>query len=370
MTIAFTDLRRDYRELGAELLAAFDRVLRSGRFILGEELDAFEREFSDYLGTRYSIGVNSGSDAIYLALVALGISPGDEVITVSHTFVSTVDAIIRCGARPVFVDVDERNYCMEATAVEDRITSRTRAILPVHLYGHPAHMDPILALARKHGLAVVEDACQAHGALYQGNKVGSLGDVGCFSFYPTKNLGGYGDAGMAVSSDEGIANRIRMLRNYGQRQKHESVMLGFNSRLDELQAAVLRAKLARLDAWNAARRRKAELYRHHLGGTEVILPREEPYARHVYHLYVIRARERRRLMEALALAGIDTAIHYPLPVHRQASYKDAFGDASLPVTEKICDEILSLPMHPSLEDEEIVHVAEAVAGYLSREAGG
>jgi len=357
--IPFVDLGREYTEISGEIREAMERVLKSGWFILREEVRRFEEEFSTYIGAKYGVGVNSGSDALYLALQALGIGKGDEVITVSHTFVSTADAIVRNRAKPVFVDIDADTYCMDVTKIEERITRRTRALLPVHLYGHPVDMEPIMDIARRHRLFVVEDACQAHGAEYRGKKVGGLGDIGCFSFYPVKNLGAYGDGGMAVTSNEALATKLRMLRNCGQSRKYYHDFVGVNSRLDEIQAAILRVKLKHLDEWNEKRRGIAALYNKLLEGSGVATPVEKDYAKHVYHLYVIRHKNREELQERLLDGGIQTTIHYPLPVHKQKAYSD-LGVARLPVTEGTCNEILSLPMHHATRAEEIEEICRVI----------
>ena len=358
--ITFVDLKGEYAEIRPEISQAIQRVLKNGWFILGEEVERFEEEFSKYVGAKYGIGVNSGSDALFLALKALGIGEGDEVITVSHTFISTADAIARNGAKPVLVDIDPDTYCVDVSRIEERITNKTRAILPVHLYGHPADMQPITEIARRYNLAVVEDACQAHGAEFKGRKVGSIGDVGCFSFYPIKNLGAYGDGGMVVTDDEELAVKLKMLREYGQPQKYHHDFIGVNSRLDEIQAAILRVKLKYLDEWNEKRRRVAKLYDELLRNSHLVKPVEKEYAKHVYHLYVIRGEERDRLQRHLRANGIQTQIHYPIPVHRQKAYQALVADANMPATEKICQEILSLPMHPFLGEDEVQAVAECV----------
>ncbi len=362
--IPFVDLKREYSEMSEEITQATERVLKSGWFILGEEVERFEDEFSKYIGMKYAVGVNSGSDALYLALRALGIGKGDEVITVSHTFISTVDAVVRNGAKPVFVDIDPVIYCIDVTKIEQLITKRTKAILPVHLYGHPADMQPVMEIARKYKLTVIEDACQAHGAEYKGNKVGSIGDIGCFSFYPVKNLGSCGDGGIAVTADKELATKLRMLRNYGQSRKYYHDFVGVNSRLDEIQAAILRMKLKRLDEWNERRRSVAKLYRELLGDSSVIIPGEKEYAKHVYHLYVIGCKERDKLQQRLSRSGIQTQIHYPVPVHSQKAYLGLTTDVNLPVTERICHQILSLPIHPFLHKDEILTIVESVRNAL------
>ena len=358
--ITFVDLKGEYAEIRREITQAIQRVLKNGWFILGGEVERFEEAFSEYVGAKYGIGVNSGSDALFLALKALGIGEGDEVITVSHTFISTADAIVRNGAKPVFIDIAPETYCIDVSGLEAKITNKTRAILPVHLYGHPADMEPIMEIAKRYNLAVVEDACQAHGVEYKGRKAGSIGDVGCFSFYPIKNLGAYGDGGMVVTDNEELAVELKMLRNYGQPQKYHHDFIGINSRLDEIQAAVLRVKLKYLDEWNEKRRGVAKLYDELLGNSPVITPVERQYAKHVYHLYVVRYKERDRLQQDLLENGIQTQIHYPIPVHRQEAYLGLFGGVNLTTTERICREILSLPMHPFLGEDEILTIADCV----------
>ena len=358
--IPFVDLKREYAEIGEEMTQAIERVVQSGWFILGEEVKKFEEEFSKYIGTKYGIGVNSGSDALFLALKALGIGKDYEVITVSHTFISTVDAIARNGAKPVFVDIDPDTYCIDVTKVEKKITNKTRAILPVHLYGHSADMEPITEIAEKYNLSVIEDACQAHGAEYKGEKVGSIGDIGCFSFYPTKNLGAYGDGGMVVTNSEELADKLRTFRNYGQPQKYYHDFVGVNSRLDEIHAAILRIKLKHLDEWNERRRKIAKLYNKLLEDSEIVTPIEKEHAKHVYHLYVVRCKDRNKLQQYLSMGRIQTRVHYPIPVHKQKAYLKLGYTANLPVTERICSEILSLPMHPFLHEDEIPSVVECV----------
>jgi dTDP-4-amino-4,6-dideoxygalactose transaminase len=363
--IPFIDLTREYAEIGDEITSIIQRTLENGWFILGQQLKEFEREFSRYIGAKYGIGVNSGSDALFLALKALGVDENSEVITVSHTFISTADSIVRCGAKPVFVDIEPETYCINPALIEDKITEKTKAILPVHLYGHPAHMGYILEIAKEHGLSVVEDACQAHGAEYNGKKVGSIGDVGCFSFYPAKNIGAYGDGGFVTTNDSSLAERIKLLRNYGQSKKYHHDLVGVNSRLDELQAAVLRIKLSRLGMWNEKRRRIAKLYAEVLDQKGIILPAERTYAKHVYHLFVTRLAKRDKCQRFLQKRGIQTQIHYPIPVHKQNAYKEFETAKDLSVTEAICNEILSLPLYPSLTDEEVVYIGGALKDAIS-----
>ncbi len=358
--IDFAGLKQQYSEISQEIKEAVDRVLRRGWYLLGEELTSFEQEFSCYIGTRYGIGVNSGSDALLLALKALGIGQGDEVLTVSHTFISTVDSIVRNNAEPVFVDIDPDTFCMDPSKIEEKITARTKAILPVHLYGHPADMTPIMKIAKQHNLFVIEDACQAHGAEYEGRKVGGIGHLGCFSFYPVKNLGAYGDGGMVVTDDAELAEKLKMLRNYGQPRKHVHDFIGVNSRLDEIQAAVLRVKLKHLDQWNERRRKIARWYGEHLSGTDIVAPAEKKYARHVYHLYVIKSKAPDAMQRRLSQSKIHTQIHYPVPVHKQTAYRELGVDVRLPVTERICNQILSLPIHPWLSEADVRTISAAV----------
>jgi dTDP-4-amino-4,6-dideoxygalactose transaminase len=359
-TIRSVDLYSDYIELRAEIDHAILRVLESGWFILGNEVARFEQAFSDYVGVKYAVGVNSGSDALFLALKALGIGRMDEVITVSLTVVSTPDAIVRCGATPVFVDIAPDTYCIDVEKIEEKITENTKAILPVHLYGHPADLDPIIQLAKRYELSVVEDACQAHGALYKGKKVGSFGEMGCFSFYPTKNLGSYGDGGIVVTNNSNLAKNVGMLRNYGQSQRYHHDVIGINSRLDELQAAILRVKLTRLDEWNKTRREIAKHYTELLEQIDIKRPVEKGYAKHVYHQFVVQLSQRNELQRHLKRNGVQTQIHYPIPVHKQKAY-ESFGDsADLSVTETACAEILSLPLYHTLTFDEVSRIAELI----------
>jgi dTDP-4-amino-4,6-dideoxygalactose transaminase len=357
--IEFNDLKPLHAELAQELKAALERVLDSGWFILGPEVEAFEQEFAAYHGVRHAIAVASGTDAIELALRVAGIGPGDEVITVAHTAVATVCAIERTGAKPVLVDIDPGTYTMHPSAAAAAITARTRAILPVHLYGHPANLDALIAITERHGLLLIEDCAQAHGARWNGRLVGTFGAMGCFSFYPTKNLGAVGDGGAIITRDTHLAERLRRLRNYGQVERYHHQERGINSRLDEIQAACLRVKLAHLDDHNAARRTIAEDYHHHLRG--VIAPEEHGPVTHVYHLYVVRHRERDRLGQRLRQQGVGTLVHYPVPVHRQPAYADLeCGPGSLPHTERAAAEVLSLPLYVGLSSADVLAVAEAI----------
>jgi dTDP-4-amino-4,6-dideoxygalactose transaminase len=362
--IPFIDLKQEYQFLKRELTPKIQGILENGFYVLGEELERFEEDFAKYLGVKEAVGVNSGSDALFLAIKSLGIGIGDEVITVSHTFISSVDAIVRNGAKPVFVDINPHTYVMDVSKVEEKITQKTKAILPVHLYGHPVDMDSLRDLANKYGLFLIEDACQAHGADYKGEKVGGIGELGCFSFYPTKNLGALGDGGLVVTNNQELAAKLKMLRNYGQTQKYYHDFIGVNSRLDEIQAAILRIKLKHLDLWNNRRRKIANIYQELLMDCELNLPTETSYAKHVYHLYVIRTRKRDILKNKLTENNIQTQIHYPIPIHKQKAYLTVKSDPYLPVTDKICSEILSLPNHPGLTDEQIIYVSEMIVNAL------
>ncbi len=358
--VLLTDLKKEYLSISEELNLNIQKVLNSGFYILGEEVKKFEKDFSCYIGTDHTISLNSGSDALFLAIKSAGIGKGDEVITVAHTFTSTADAIVRNGARPVFVDINPDTYCMDVSKVEEKMTSKTRAILPVHLYGHPVDMDPICRLKEDYDLYIIEDACQAHGAEYKGKKTGSIGDMGCFSFYPTKNLGAYGDGGAVVTSDEELKEKLTQMRNYGQLKKYHHDFVGVNSRLDELQAVILQTKLKYLDRWIESRRKNAHIYNKLLKDLDLVLPVEKPFAKHAYHLYVIRSKNRNYLKKKLRDNDIQVQIHYPVPVHKQKAYSNLNDDFKLAATDKICDEILSLPLHPWMDYEEILKVTDCL----------
>lgn len=359
--IPFLDLKEAHEELCAELDAAWRRVRASGWYVLGPEVEAFEQEWADYCGARHCVGVANGLDALVLALRALGVGPGDEVIVPSNTYIATWLAVSAVGATPVPVEPDEATYDIDPTLISAAITPRTRAILPVHLYGQPADLDPILALARAHGLAVVEDAAQAHGARYRGRRIGAHGDVVCWSFYPGKNLGAMGDAGAITTNREDVADRIRVLRNYGSRVKYVNEVQGVNSRLDPLQAAILRVKLKHLDAWNERRQAIAAIYQSELAGTDLVLPQVPAWAEPVWHLYVVRTPVRDQLQQALAEAGIGTLIHYPIPPHRQAAYAAlGLGAGSFPRAEAMAQQVLSLPIGPHLTQDQAAQVVAAV----------
>jgi dTDP-4-amino-4,6-dideoxygalactose transaminase len=363
--IPFVDLNTQYKSIRSEIEAAVLSTLASGQFVLGKEVAAFEEEFAAYQGAKFAVGVNSGTSALHLALLAAGVGPGDEVITVSCTFVATVAAIDYTGARPVYVDVDPITLNMDPAKIEAAITDKTKAILPVHLHGQPADMDPILEIARRHKLRVIEDAAQAHGAEYKGHRVGSIGDLGCFSFYPGKNLGAYGEGGMVVTNDNALAERIRSQRDWGQEQKYHHVHKGFNYRMEGVQGAMLRVKLRYLDDWTEARRRNAQYYDERLADVGVQTPTAMPDVRHVYHVYAIRFAGRDALQQALQAREIQTGIHYPIPVHLQPAYAEfRDGQADLPVTEAVANELLSLPMFPELQADQIDIVCAAVSEIL------
>jgi dTDP-4-amino-4,6-dideoxygalactose transaminase len=350
-----------YRTQKTQIDAAITRVLEGGRYILGEEVRSFETEFAAYLGVKHCIGVGSGTEALHTALAACGIGPGDEVITVSHTAVATVAAIEMAGAVPVLADIEPDYYTIDPAKVEKLISRRTKAILPVHLYGQPAALSALTDLAKKHGVRLIEDCAQAHGALYNGVHVGAIGDVACFSFYPTKNLGAIGDGGLIATNDGALASRMRFLREYGWEERYISRIAGWNSRLDELQAAVLRVKLPSLDAANAARMRIAASYDKSLSEVGIQLPARRKESTHVFHLYVIRSPRRNELKDWLARKDIGALVHYPCPVHLQPAYQGRLhGSKNLPETERAAREILSLPMYPELDAKEINSVVEAV----------
>jgi dTDP-4-amino-4,6-dideoxygalactose transaminase len=364
--VPFLELRSQYRKIKTEIDRAIQEVLDCGVFIFGGHVEAFENEFAAYIGVPHAVAVSSGTDALRLALLGAGLGPGDEVITSALTAVATVVAIEATGARVILADIDPDHYTLDAFQVESRLTPRTKAIVPVHLYGNPTDIEPLLAIAACRDLQIIEDACQAHGATYQGKKVGGFGLFGCFSFYPTKNLGGYGDGGMIVTGSADHAEHIRLLRNYGERGRFEHHLRGFSSRLDELQAAILRVKLRHLDAWNAQRRRLARSYDRGLDGTGVKVPVERPDTTHVYCSYVIRHPSRNRLREWLVGRGIDARVQYPRPIHLQPAYPDlGAGMESFPAAEQAASEILSLPIFPELEESAIGLVCDGIRAFAA-----
>ena len=365
MTVPFVDLQAQYRAIKPEIDEAIRRVLDTSAFILGREVEAFERAFAGYVGAEFCVGVNSGTAAIQLAVTACGVRPGDEVIVPANTFFATAEAVSTAGAVPVFVDCDADSSNIAAGQIERAVTPRTRAVIPVHLYGRPADLDPVFAIAARHNLAVIEDAAQAHGARYRGRRVGALGRAGCFSFYPGKNLGAYGEGGAVVTNDPEVARRVRMLRDHGSEQKYRHELIGYNFRLEGIQGAVLGVKLKYLDAWNDARRRHAARYRELLAPLEaagaLTLPRETTGAEHVYHLFVVQTEARDELQRHLTEAGVQTGIHYPVPVHLQPAYA-ALGhrEGDFPESERQARRVLSLPMFAELTDGQLARVAEAV----------
>jgi dTDP-4-amino-4,6-dideoxygalactose transaminase len=365
MKIQFVDLRKQYAPLKDEILSGISRVLDGMQLFLGENVQALEKEFAQFCGASYGIGVSDGTAALQIILRGMDIGPGDEVITVSHTFIATAEAIILTGATPVFVDIDPVTCLMDVSQVEAKITSNTKAILPVHLYGQTVDMDPLLEIASRHGLRVVEDACQAHGAEYKGRKAGSLGDAAGFSFYYSKNLGGYGEGGFISTNDAELAAKMRKIRDHGSGVRYHHDMVGVNGRLDEIQAVVLRAKLPHLAAWNEKRREHARLYNELLKGTSVVLPTELPGNSSVYHLYVIRSEKRDDLQAFLKDRGIFTGIHYPIPVHLQKAMEFlGYKQGDLPVTEQVVSQILSLPMYAELGDDEIEYVTVHIKDFI------
>jgi dTDP-4-amino-4,6-dideoxygalactose transaminase len=359
--IPYADLKAQYHSIKAEIDAAISGVLESSQFALGSEVAEFEKEFAAYCSNRETIGVNSGTSALHLALLAAGIGPGDEVITTPFTFVATVAAILYAGATPVYVDIDPESYNLDPGKLESAITPRTKAILPVHIFGQPADMTPLMGLARSRGILVIEDAAQAHGAEYKGQRAGSLADLACFSFYPGKNLGAYGEAGAVVTANPEYAKTIRLLRSWGESRRYYHDLRGFNYRMEGIQGAILRVKLRHLERWTEARRSHAALYDQLLRDSGVITPREMPYARHVYHVYAIRTPQRDALVDALKTANIQYGIHYPIPVHLQRAYRDSrYSEGSFPVAERIAGEVLSLPIYPELQRAQIEEVCEVV----------
>jgi dTDP-4-amino-4,6-dideoxygalactose transaminase len=369
--IPLVDLVAQHDAVADAVERAVVDVLRSGIYIGGPEVEALEREFAAYCDTKEAVTVDTGTAALHVALLALGVGPGDEVVTVSHTFIATCEAIALAGATPVFVDIDPVSYTIDPALLEDAITNRTKAIVPVHLYGQPADMDPILEIARRRGIPVIEDSCQAHGSEYRGRRCGSMGDIACFSFYPSKNLGAAGAGGMATTNSPELAERMRMLRDHGQSRRYYHDILGFNYRLPSIQAAILRAKLPHLDAWNEARRAHAKAYNNLLRDAGFTLPVESDYSRHIYHLYVIRSDARDELRDELEAKGIHTGIHYPVPAHLQPPFRDyGGGEGSLPQTEEAVGTIVSLPMYAELTTEQLERVAAAVLSFAGRAAAG
>ncbi|MGC8836830.1 MAG: DegT/DnrJ/EryC1/StrS family aminotransferase [Anaerolineae bacterium] len=370
-SIPLVDLKAQYLRIKDEIDAAIQRCIDGANFILGPEVAAFEEEFAAFCGVRHVVGVDSGTAALHLALRILGVGPGDEVVTTTYTFIATAEAVSLVGARPVFVDVDPRTYNMDPAKLEAAITPRTRAVIAVHLAGQPADMDPILEIARRHGLPVIEDAAQAHGAAYKGRPVGTFGDLACFSFYPGKNLGCYGDGGALATDRDDYADQARLLRDHGRRSKYEHLVIGYGYRLDALQAAILRAKLPHLHAWNEERRAHAADYARLLRPLGVGLPQELPGARSVYHLYMVRVPARDRVFAYMRERGIGVGIHYPIPLHLQPVYRDlGYREGDFPEAERAAREVLSLPMYPELTQAQMERVVAVLAEALEAVGGG
>jgi dTDP-4-amino-4,6-dideoxygalactose transaminase len=367
MTVPFLDLKIQHAPLMAEFESVIRKVIESSAFAGGPFVERFEEEFAQYCGAAKAVGVGNGTDALWFALLALGVKPGDEVITVPATFMATAEAISYCGAKPVFVDIDERTYTMDPALLEAAITPRTKAIIPVHLFGQMCDMDPIMEIAKRHHLAVVEDACQAHGAEYKKRKAGTVGAAGCFSFYPGKNLGALGEAGATVTNDLELAKRMQVLRDHGQAKKYHHTVVGWNGRMDGIQGGVLSVKLRQLGGFNEARRAHAARYREALGGlAEIVLPEEADYARHVYHIFAIRVQQRAEFMQKMADKGVSTGIHYPIPVHLQEAYEHlGYRKGAFPVAERCAQEFVSLPMFPELTEAQIARVVESVEECLA-----
>ena len=364
--INFVDLKRQYEEIKTEVDSAVKRVISSSQFILGEECRKFEEEFAQFIGVKYAVGVGNGLSALELGMRALGIGEGDEVITPANSYIASTSAIFFTGAKPVLVDCLEDTFNIDIRKAEKLITKKTKAIMPVHLYGQIADMSSILKLARKYKLYIIEDACQAHGALLKNKSAGSFGDIAAFSFYPGKNLGAYGDGGMVVTNKKSIAEKIRILSNYGQKEKYNHLLLGWNSRLDNIQAAILRVKLRKLMEWNNKRLKNAKLYNKYLQNTPVITPEIFPNYKHIFHLYVIKSRKRNKLAKYLSSKGISTVIHYPLPIHLQPASKYlGYKKGDFPITEKLASQILSLPMFPELTQSEIKYICEQIKSFYS-----
>lgn len=368
MKVPFVDLKSQYASVKGEIDSAIMNVVGDCAFVGGKYVERFEQEFAEFCGTKYAVGVSSGTAALHLALMALGLGTGDQVITAANTFIATTEAVTHAGAESELVDVDTKSFNIDPSLIASAITERTRAIIPVHLYGQAADMDAVCKVAAEHNLLVLEDAAQAQGAEYNGKKAGSLGDAGAFSFYPAKNLGAYGDAGIVVTNNQDIADHVRLLANHGRRSANDHAVEGYNARLDGIQAAVLSTKLPRLETWNQMRREAAQRYNKLLGDIiDVVTPEEMPYGKHIYHLYVIRVRNRDRVREALVEKGIGCGLHYPVPLHLLDAYKHLKKPVgSYPVTEEIASQLLSLPMYPEITEEQQAYVARCLGEALEQ----
>ncbi len=369
MKVPFLDLKKQVAEIKKPVDVSLKKLFSRCDFILGQDVVDFERAFAGYVNARYALGVNSGTDALFFGLLSLGVSCGDEVIVPAFTYIASAFAVTYTGAKPVFVDIDDRTFNIDPKKIERAITKKTKAIMPVHLYGQSADMDLILDIAAKHGLKVIEDAAQAHGTEYRGRKVGALGDVGCFSFYPTKNLGAFGDGGMIVTNKESLYEKLKKLRDYGRTSRYIHTSMGYNSRLDSIQAVFLNEKLKRLDKWNKMRVEAARHYANSLEGVEgVLLPREEKYGTHVYHIFAVRVKNRDAVQEGLKKAGIASMVHYPVPLHLQEVYAGlGYKNGDLPVAEQICNEILCLPIYPHIKKGQLTLVANTLKGLIANE---
>ena len=366
MQIPLVDLKQQYLSIKDEIDSSIQDILDNTAFILGKKVEDFEGKFANLCGVRHCIGVNNGTSALRLALLALGIKAGDEVVTTPFTFIATAEATSHTGAKLVFADIDEKTYCIDPEKIKEKITKRTKAILPVHLFGQPADMDPIMEIAEKHGLKVVEDAAQAHNALYKNKKAGSIGNASCFSFYPGKNLGAYGEAGAVCTNDKELANKLVLLRQHGELKRYYHDLIGDNCRMEGIQGAVLGVKIKYLDEWTEKRRKNAQIYDELLEKLDIVLPYEANYARHVYHVYGIRAKKRDELRDFLSKNGISTGIHYPIPVHLQKAYSFmGLKEGSFPASEKVAKEILSLPMYPELSEEQMEYIADNIRKFLN-----
>lgn len=365
MQIPLVDLKKQYLSIKDEIDSAIQEVLDNTEFILGKNVENFEKKFAGLCNVKHCVGVNNGTSALRLALQALGVKPNDEVITTPFTFIATAEAISHIGAKPVFADINEKTYCIDPEKIKEKITSKTKAIIPVHMFGQCADMDPILEVAEKHNINVIEDAAQAHNALYKNKKAGSIGDISCFSFYPGKNLGAYGEAGAVCTNDEDAAQKLVLLRQHGELKRYYHDVIGDNCRMEAIQGAVLGVKLKYIEEWTEKRRKNAEAYSKLLKKSDVVLPYEAEYARHVYHIYAIRAKNREQLRDFLGKNGISTGIHYPIPVHLQkAYYFMGINKGSFPIAEKTAEEILSLPMYPELSEEQIEYISNNIHNFV------
>ncbi len=364
MKIPLLDLKAQYLSIKEEIDSAIRDVIEDSSFIFGDKLEKFEQKFAEFCGVRFAVGTSSGTSALHLALIACNIGSGDEVITVPNTFIATAEAISCCGAKVKFVDIDEKHYNMDVSKIEAAISEKTKAIIPVHLYGQPADMDTINEIAKKYNLKVIEDAAQAHDSEYKKRRVGSLGDAACFSFFPSKNLGAFGDAGIVTTNNKDIAEKVKLLRNHGRKEKNIHIVEGYNYRMDTMQASILLVKLKYISDWTDKRRINAKLYNNFLSDSDVIIRGEMSYAKHVYYVYCVRLKNRDEIREKLKVNNIATGIHYPIPLHLQPAYKKLkFKKGDFPVTEKVSEEILSLPVYPELTEDKIKFVSELIKDY-------